>query len=243
MSSQQSKYGSIEAAEAAEAPAAATPRRGRVVVLALALCACGALFAVAGPAKTPRLMMGGALLQIETDAEGHEHVIATMVNGERVPVSSPPTQPHELSCSSNSVVRQPVDVVQGHVPAWLDGTYYHALDSLPAPFRGGSESFGGVGGVVSVAFEQGSAAVSSLGLVRAGSYEALCGDSEKAPRTPDSGIITITQACGEGNICAQYVEDEPWSMNARDLTSNGWVQYTTQVEPPPLHVRCLPVHR
>ena len=48
--SQQSKYGAVEA----EAPAsAATPRRARGVVLALALCAGGALFAVAGPGPSP----------------------------------------------------------------------------------------------------------------------------------------------------------------------------------------------
>ena len=54
MSSQLSKYGAVEGAETAEAPAAATPKRSGVV-LALALCAGGALFAVAGPAKSPRL--------------------------------------------------------------------------------------------------------------------------------------------------------------------------------------------
>ena len=92
MSSQQSRYGAIEVAEAAKAPAAATPRRGRAVILALALCAGGALFAVAGPGPSPRLrgtqlnaywtQMGGVLSQVETDpTTGLEHVIATMVNG------------------------------------------------------------------------------------------------------------------------------------------------------------------
>ena len=42
----QSQYGAVEA----ETPAAAaTPRRGKAVVIALALCVGGALFAVAGP--------------------------------------------------------------------------------------------------------------------------------------------------------------------------------------------------
>ena len=96
MSSQQSRYGAIEVAVAAEAPAAATPGRARGLVLALALCAGGALFAVAGPGPSPRLRgtqldtfwttMGGVLSQVETDANGLEHVIATLVNGERVPV-------------------------------------------------------------------------------------------------------------------------------------------------------------
>ena len=50
--SQLSKYGAVEA----ETPAAAaTPRRGNAVIVALALCAGGALFAVAGPARAPRL--------------------------------------------------------------------------------------------------------------------------------------------------------------------------------------------
>ena len=95
MSSQQSKYGAVEVAEA---PAAATPKR-RGVVIALCLVG-GALFAVAGPAKSPRLrgalqldqywtQMGGVLSQVETDpTTGLEHVIATLVNGERVPVCS-----------------------------------------------------------------------------------------------------------------------------------------------------------
>ena len=51
MSSQQSKYGAVEVAEA---PAAATPKR-RGLIIALCLCTGGALFAVAGPAKAPRL--------------------------------------------------------------------------------------------------------------------------------------------------------------------------------------------
>ena len=91
--SEQSQYGAIEAVGT---PAAA-PSKRRGVVLALCLLAGGALFAVAGPAKAPRLrgslqlntfwtMMGGTLSQVETDAEGLEVVIATMVNGERVPV-------------------------------------------------------------------------------------------------------------------------------------------------------------
>ena len=53
MSQQLSKYGAVEVAEAPAA--AATPRRARGVVITLALCAGGALFAVAGPAKSPRL--------------------------------------------------------------------------------------------------------------------------------------------------------------------------------------------
>ena len=95
--SEQSQYGAIEAVGT---PAAA-PSKRRGVVLALCLLAGGALFAVAGPAKAPRLrgslqlntfwtMMGGTLSQVETDAEGLEVVIATMVDGERVPVDSPP---------------------------------------------------------------------------------------------------------------------------------------------------------
>jgi hypothetical protein len=96
MSQQQSKYGTIEVAEAAGAPAAATGR-ARGVGIALLLCVGGA-FAVAGSAKSPRLrgslqlnqywtQMGGVLSQVETDATtGLEHVIATLVNGERVPV-------------------------------------------------------------------------------------------------------------------------------------------------------------
>jgi len=96
MSQQQSKYGTIEVAEAAEAPAAATGR-ARGVGIALLLCVGGA-FAVTGSAKSPRLRgslqlnqywttMGGVLSQVETDATtGLEHVIATLVNGERVPV-------------------------------------------------------------------------------------------------------------------------------------------------------------
>ena len=92
----QSQYGAVET----ETPVAATPRRGRAVVLALALCAGGALLAVAGPAKSPRLrgtrldsywtIIGGTPTQVEPDAEGLEVVIATMVDGERVPVDSPP---------------------------------------------------------------------------------------------------------------------------------------------------------
>ena len=50
--SQQSKYGAIEAAEAPAA--AATPKR-RGLIIALCLCTGGALFAVAGPARAPRL--------------------------------------------------------------------------------------------------------------------------------------------------------------------------------------------
>ena len=47
--SQQTNYGTVEA------PAAvATPKRGGLII-ALCLCTGGALFAVAGPAKAPRL--------------------------------------------------------------------------------------------------------------------------------------------------------------------------------------------
>ena len=52
--SQQTNYGTVEP------PAVGTPRRARGVVLALALCAGGALFAVAGPGPSPRLRGGGA---------------------------------------------------------------------------------------------------------------------------------------------------------------------------------------
>ena len=73
--SEQSQYGAIEAVGT---PAAA-PSKRRGVVLALCLLAGGALFAVAGPAKAPRLrgslqlnaywtQMGGVLSQVETDA-------------------------------------------------------------------------------------------------------------------------------------------------------------------------------
>jgi len=50
MSEQMSKYGAIDV----ETPAAATPKR-RGLIIALCLCTGGALFAVAGPAKAPRL--------------------------------------------------------------------------------------------------------------------------------------------------------------------------------------------
>ena len=50
--SEQSKYGAIETP--ATARAAATPKR-RGLIIALCLCTGGALFAVAGPAKSPRL--------------------------------------------------------------------------------------------------------------------------------------------------------------------------------------------
>ena len=46
----QSKYGAIE-----EAPAAAATPKRRGLIIALCLCTGGALFAVAGPAKAPRL--------------------------------------------------------------------------------------------------------------------------------------------------------------------------------------------
>ena len=46
----QQSYGAVEA----ETPAAATPKR-RGLIIALCLCTGGALFAVAGPAKSPRL--------------------------------------------------------------------------------------------------------------------------------------------------------------------------------------------
>ena len=49
--SQLSKYGAVEAIDA---PAAATPKRSGLII-ALCLCTGGALFAVAGPAKAPRL--------------------------------------------------------------------------------------------------------------------------------------------------------------------------------------------
>ena len=62
--SSQSKYGAVEVAEAAEV----TPRRARGVVLALALCAGGALFAVAGPNTA-----GGTSSQSAT-SKGGEHV-------------------------------------------------------------------------------------------------------------------------------------------------------------------------
>ena len=47
--SQQTNYGTVEAPAAA-----ATPKR-RGLIIALCLCTGGALFAVAGPAKAPRL--------------------------------------------------------------------------------------------------------------------------------------------------------------------------------------------
>ena len=61
--SQLSKYGAVEVAEAP----AATPRRARGVVLALSLLAGGALFAVAGPAKSPRLRgsLPGAQIKLQ----------------------------------------------------------------------------------------------------------------------------------------------------------------------------------
>ena len=106
--SQQSNYGATEVAVAAVAPAAATPGRARGLVLALALCAGGALFAVAGPGPSPRLRgtqldtfwttMGGVLSQVETDANGLEHVIATLENGERVPVCSSGTTDSYGNC-------------------------------------------------------------------------------------------------------------------------------------------------
>ena len=49
--SQLSKYGAVEAIDA---PVAATPKR-KGLVIALCLCTGGALFAVAGPARAPRL--------------------------------------------------------------------------------------------------------------------------------------------------------------------------------------------
>ena len=47
----QQSYGAVEA----EAPAAAATPKRRGLIIALCLCTGGALFAVAGPAKSPRL--------------------------------------------------------------------------------------------------------------------------------------------------------------------------------------------
>ena len=61
--SQLSKYGAVEAIDA---PAAATPKR-RGLIIALCLCTGGALFAVAGPAKSPRLSgsLPGAQIKLQ----------------------------------------------------------------------------------------------------------------------------------------------------------------------------------
>ena len=58
----QSKCGAIE-----EAPAAAATPKRRGLIIALCLCTGGALFAVAGPAKAPRLRgsLPGAQIKLQ----------------------------------------------------------------------------------------------------------------------------------------------------------------------------------